>query len=188
MKFAYADPPYLGTSSFGAEHHYGELHIDAAAFDSLGAHAELIDHLIRSFDGWALSLGSNTLHALLPLCPPDVRVGAWVKGWCSWKPGVHPKYAWEPVIYRGARKPVAGARATRDWVQCNVSTGQPVVGAKPEAFCLWIFDLLGMHPDDELVDLFPGSGAVGRAWEKRKGQLEFIACTDERRLIEDTFL
>jgi hypothetical protein len=37
-------------------------------------------------------------------------------------------------------------------------------GAKPECFCWWIFDLLGLQADDEFHDLFPGSGAVGRAW------------------------
>jgi hypothetical protein len=39
-----------------------------------------------------------------------------------------------------------------------------VVGAKPAAFCWWVFDLLGALPGDELVDLFPGSGGIGRAW------------------------
>lgn len=36
-------------------------------------------------------------------------------------------------------------------------------GAKPEKFCSWICDLLGYrHGVDELVDLFPGSGVMGR--------------------------
>jgi hypothetical protein len=39
-----------------------------------------------------------------------------------------------------------------------------VVGAKPAAVCAWIFALLGAAPGDTLDDLFPGSGAVGRAW------------------------
>ena len=38
------------------------------------------------------------------------------------------------------------------------------MGAKPAAFCWWLFDLLGALPGDELVDLFPGSGGIGRAW------------------------
>jgi hypothetical protein len=38
------------------------------------------------------------------------------------------------------------------------------VGAKPATFCYWLFDLLGALPGDELVDLFPGSGGVARAW------------------------
>jgi hypothetical protein len=39
-----------------------------------------------------------------------------------------------------------------------------VVGAKPAAFCRWLFDLLAALPGDSLDDLFPGSGAVTRAW------------------------
>ena len=36
MRFAYADPPYLGCG----QRRYGALHEDAADFDSLDAHAE----------------------------------------------------------------------------------------------------------------------------------------------------
>ena len=39
-----------------------------------------------------------------------------------------------------------------------------VIGAKPAAVCRWIFALLGAGPGDTLDDLFPGSGAVSRAW------------------------
>jgi hypothetical protein len=39
-----------------------------------------------------------------------------------------------------------------------------VIGAKPAAVCRWIFALLGAAPGDTLDDLFPGSGAVTRAW------------------------
>lgn len=39
-----------------------------------------------------------------------------------------------------------------------------VIGAKPAAFCRWMFHLLGAQPGDTLHDLFPGSGAVTRAW------------------------
>ena len=39
-----------------------------------------------------------------------------------------------------------------------------VLGAKPAAVCRWIFALLGAGPGDTLDDLYPGSGAVSRAW------------------------
>ena len=39
-----------------------------------------------------------------------------------------------------------------------------VIGTKPAAFCRWIFTLLGAASGDSLDDLFPGSGAVSRAW------------------------
>lgn len=45
-----------------------------------------------------------------------------------------------------------------------------VIGAKPAPFIRWIFDLLGALPGDELVDVFPGSGGVDRAWKLYTGQ------------------
>ena len=41
-------------------------------------------------------------------------------------------------------------------------------GAKPDGFCFWMFEGLNLTPEDEFHDLFPGSGAVGEAWEKWK--------------------
>lgn len=41
---------------------------------------------------------------------------------------------------------------------------------KPEPFCWWVFDLLGLVEGDTLIDVFPGSGAVGRAWQARQRQ------------------
>jgi hypothetical protein len=41
---------------------------------------------------------------------------------------------------------------------------------KPQEFCWWLFDLLGVKPDDDFVDLFHGSGAVKRAWESYRKQ------------------
>ncbi len=40
-----------------------------------------------------------------------------------------------------------------------------LTGAKPERVCHWVFEGAGLDPQDELHDLFPGSGAVTRAWE-----------------------
>lgn len=42
--------------------------------------------------------------------------------------------------------------------------GSDLIGRKPLAFCVWLFELLGAQPGDELVDLYPGSGQVGHAW------------------------
>ncbi|MFG6277949.1 hypothetical protein [Microbacterium sp. 5K110] len=45
-----------------------------------------------------------------------------------------------------------------------------VVGAKPAAFCRWVFDLLGAEPQDDFTDLFAGSGGVARAWAVFSGR------------------
>jgi hypothetical protein len=113
-----------------------------------------------------LSLSSPTLKTVLNLCPDDVRVSAWTKTFAAFKPGVNPAYAWEPVIWRGGRKRGRDENTVRDWVSCPITLKRGVSGAKPDQFCFWIFDLLGMRHGDEFVDMFPGSGAVGRAWEK----------------------
>lgn len=170
MIFAYADPPYVGQ----AKRHYGNQPDYAGEVD----HKELIEQLVDCFpDGWALSLQVNSLRQILNLCPDDVRVGAWVKPFCFWKPGFTATYAWEPVIWRGGRPRRRDRKSTRDWVSCNIygttkaerATGS-IKGVKPEGFCFWLFSVLGMDPTDTLVDLYPGSGAVMQAWKKWKRQ------------------
>lgn len=156
MRFAYADPPYLGC----AEKYYGD-----PTYDRIEAHADLIGRLSRDFDGWALSLNEPTLRQILPLCPNDARVMAWVKPFASFKPNVNPAYAWEPVIVWGGRPFTREQDTVRDWVACNITLRRGFVGAKPEAFCWWLFDVLNMRADDDFEDVFPGSGAVTKAWE-----------------------
>src|SRR5437773_8181969 len=96
MRCAYADPPYPGQ----AAKYYG----DYADFAGEVNHARLIDHLVTEFpDGWALSTSSPALRDILPLCPADIRIAAWVKPFHAFKRGVRPAYAWEPVIFRGGR-------------------------------------------------------------------------------------
>lgn len=167
MRFAYADPPYLGQ----AQRHYAK---EAAA---AGRVASEVDHegLIASlagYDGWALSLSSPSLRIILPMCPTDVRVMAWVKPFASFKPGVNPGYCWEPVIVKRApdRKLGRDVPTIRDYVSCNITLRRGVSGAKPDAFCRWLFDVMGMERDDEFDDLFPGSGAVANthsAWQEQ---------------------
>ncbi len=131
-------------------------------------HAALITRL-SGYDGWALSTSAATLPTVLALCRPGVRVAAWHRGERA-TPSRWPLNAWEPVIYSGGRPadPSRGYTRRIDSLVCGVSplTTLPgrVIGAKPAAFCRWIFDLLGATPGDSLDDLFPGSGAVGRAW------------------------
>jgi len=59
----------------------------------------------------------------------------------------------------------------RDYCACNITLKKGLVGAKPEGFCMWLFDLLQMNPDDEFHDLFPGTGGVMLAWEKWRRRL-----------------
>src|SRR4051812_33400847 len=112
VKFAYADPPYLGYASM-----YAKLHPDAMVWDDPETHRALIGRLAEEYpDGWAMSLSSPSLRTILPMCPPDVRVMAWVKPFAVFRGRVNPAYAWEPVIMRGGRKRSRWEETLRDWV------------------------------------------------------------------------
>jgi hypothetical protein len=164
-RFAYADPPYLGLG----EKLYGKHHPDAAEWDRLETHAALIERLTSvEFDGWALSLHVPSLRALLPLVPEEARVCAWVKPWARMHPGARQQYTWEPVIVQPVRKP---KRSVRDYVSANATMLRGMPGAKPDEFAMWLFAFAGLRPDDELVDLFPGSGAVSSAWDRWRSQI-----------------
>lgn len=99
MRFAYADPPYIGQ----AKRHYGCPEVD---------HAVLLAELEMEFpDGWALSCSSTTLGEILPMIGVPYRIGSWCKSFCAFKRNVRPAYAWEPVIFAGGRNPCNGHRA-----------------------------------------------------------------------------
>lgn len=153
MRFAYADPPYMGCSHFYPE----QREVD---------HVALIRQLADEYpDGWALSCHSPSLRVLLPLCPEDTRVMVWAKTYASHKPNVGVTYAWEPVLVRGGRKRTREQWSMFDWVACAAAMTPGFTGAKPDKFCWWLFSVLNAQPGDELEDLFPGTGNVGRQWK-----------------------
>jgi hypothetical protein len=119
---AYADPPYIGQ----AKRHYAD-DPQCAEVD----HAALIDNMCSRFDCWALSCSSPSLKEILEMCPPEVRIGAWVKPFAIFKPNVNPGYAWEPVILWHGRQLGRDVKTVRDWVSENVTLKKGVSGAKP---------------------------------------------------------
>lgn len=161
MRLAYADPPYIGK----AKRHYANdpSGIEAAEVD----HEALIDRL-RGYDGWALSCMSTSLGTLLPMAP-EARVGAWVKTFCAWKPTYRVQYAWEPVLFVPARNGRSGPRSPSvvDWVAAPMTTLRGTHGAKPDTFLEWVLALLGAASDDEVDDLYPGTGRLGEVLEQR---------------------
>lgn len=153
---AYADPPYVGQ----AKRHYAD---DPRASE---VNLPLLIAYLDEFDGWALSCSSPSLRTVLPLCPVDVRVMAWVKPFAVFRPHVNPAYAWEPVIVQPARKPGRDRDTVRDWVSANITMRKGTHGAKPAAFARWLFLVLGAEPFDEFYDLFPGSGVITTEWHR----------------------
>ncbi len=168
MRIAYADPPYPGQ----AKRHYRD-HPDYAGEVDV---PDLIDEL-ASFDGWALSTSAAALQEVLTECPSGARVAVWsIKN--TEAPGNRGTWhwSWEPVILRSPRPPIVRTRdilhsfSPKGFVHDPFDGQATLTGQKPTDFCWWLFGLLGMTPDDELVDLFPGSGAVGRAWDRWRSQ------------------
>ena len=100
-----------------------------------------------------------------------MRVSPWVKPFAVFKPNVNPGFAWEPVIWRGGRKKRSREEPTvRDWISAEITLERGLVGAKPEKFVWQLFDLLGLQSNDTVIDIFPGTGVVGRVWEQYKRQ------------------
>lgn len=157
MRLAYADPPYLGCGDRYPEHP------EARSWDEAAKHGELMASLDGEYDGWALSASSPSLRHLLPLAPEGVRVAAWVKPFAAFKANVRIAYAWEPVLFKPGRDRSAdGAPVGRDYLAQVVTLKRGLTGAKSVRFCEWVLDLLGYLEGDEVTDVFPGTGIMGR--------------------------
>lgn len=169
MRLGYADPPYFGCGKLYAAHHP-----DALDWDNPQEHVRLVERLMGEFDGWVLHASatpdSQALYAPLML-KTGARHCAWVKGFAAFKRNVPVGYAWEPVFIKPGRKPVVSKRLVmRDWIQESITLRRGLTGAKPAAVCHWAFELAAARPDDELSDLFPGTGAVTEAWRTWRGK------------------
>lgn len=190
LRLAYADPPYPGLAR-----RYYEDHPDYAGEVD---HRDLLSRL-QAFDGWALSTSARALPDVLVIARGelalDVRVASWHRGS---RPGVTawPRAAWEPVVYAGGRRlPSREACDDAYTLRARPRTTDPrrVIGQKPAGFLFWLFELLGARPGDELVDLFPGSGGVARAWQvfearAREASAEYSRDASDgavRRVAED---
>lgn len=161
MRFVYADPPYVDCA-----HYYD--HPDAARWNDAAAHHELMSQLDTdpTVDGWALSCSSTSLARLLAGAPPDVRVAAWTKPFCAYKRNVQVAYSWEPVIWHRKAPRRDGEPVGRDHLAAGITLRRGLTGAKPEAFSRWLLVLFGAIDGDELIDQFPGTGAVGQVFDR----------------------
>jgi hypothetical protein len=157
MKIAYADPPYYKQG----KRLYGNAHDMAHIWDSKQTHLDLVQRLTSEFDAWALSCNPQDLTWLLPSCPEQTRVCAWVKTFHQIRPLCSVQYAWEPVLVFGARQIKHRNPMVRDWLACARSMRKGTIGAKPAEFNVWLLDVLGYDPnEDTFTDLFPGSNGM----------------------------
>jgi hypothetical protein len=161
MVFAYADPPYPGKASLYPE----KTEVD---------HASLLERLTKNYpDGWALSTSSEALRDVLSLAPGGVRICAWFKGPRHTK-SRRALVSWEPLLVFGGRP--LRVDVVQDLSDGLIARGRfrsfpgAMVGMKPPAFAEWMFRQLGASSADRLDDLFPGSGAIRRAWIRYTGK------------------
>lgn len=167
MRIGYADPPYPGCADLYKDHPDYAGEVD---------HRALVERLQSEFDGWVLhthvaGLRMMERESILP--DNGIRICQWVKPFCAFKANVSVAYAYEPVIIKAARKPEVTQRVVmRDWIAEPITLKRGLTGAKPEKVCHWAFEFAGAEPDDDLADLFPGTGAVTRAWSTWRRQIQ----------------
>lgn len=172
MRLVIADPPYLGRSrrwyGEGRGHSAGrgraDQHPEASRWDDPAAHVELVEQLHAEADGWAIASAPDSLPLYLAHAPADVRVGVWVRG-NAVPSGSRVRSLWEPVLVRvpDGRSAHGTAAGADDVLTAGVPAGR-FAGAKPHVWTHWVLGMLGYDPDaDQVVDAFPGSGAVAYA-------------------------
>jgi len=165
MRLGYADPPYIGCA---------HLYSDQPDFAGEVDHAALVERLESEFDGWVLHAAATmrSYATIIPIMEKlnGVRICQWMKPFAAYKRNVSVAYATEPVFIKSARKPVVSKRQVmRDFIAESITLRRGLTGAKPEKVCHWAFELVGARPEDELIDLFPGTGAVTEAWRTWRG-------------------
>lgn len=186
LRFAIADPPYLGRAvrwygEGGKGHQNGEgqadNHPEAYLWDMPETHQQLVKDLDTNFDGFAIAMSVHSLSTYLEVIQTDSRNGIRVGVWH--KPNALPSNSrignfWEPVLFKVPQS--RRSRENGDQVK-DVLTASPLqsgfIGAKPQAWTEWVCAVMGYQQGDEIIDLFNGSGAVAKAIDKIKNERLF---------------
>ena len=135
MKFAYADPPYLGMG----KKMYGKLHSDASIWDEIETQRNLVKKLISEYpDGWAMSCNPKDLQFLL--IDQNIRVCAWIKTFHQIRKTTV-QYSWEAVLLFGGRIDGNRRPMVRDSISGIIAMRKGLKGSKPDYFNDWILDL-----------------------------------------------
>ena len=181
MKLCIADPPYLGRSvrhygvggrAYGRGKGKSDTHPEAHIWDNPHTHKELVRNLQEQYDGWAIAMSVHSLSTYLEIVETESENGIRV---CVWhKPNAIPSGSrilnyWEPVLVKvpNNRKGRNKGKMCKDILTANA----PRVGfsgAKPAEWTYWVLDLLGYQEEDEVHDLFHGSGAVSEALKQMR--------------------
>ncbi|HHA2973265.1 TPA: hypothetical protein ACOFD8_000581 [Stenotrophomonas maltophilia] len=183
-RLAIADPPYPPFSGSGgiknrASRWYGygqrsakdkpaDRHPEADTWDSPKRHRQLLEELLCGYDGFVIATSLDGIAAYGEL-PAAARIAIWHRA--NANPGAHRiRTTCEAVIVyppEGRRSNRSGVGMVPDHLSVPVPRGG-FTGMKPDAWVDWVLDMLTYTPGDLVVDLFPGSGQVGRAVARRQ--------------------
>ena len=79
-------------------------------------------------------------------------------------------------------KDTCGSQPRVDWMRQPLLRGHGarILGEKPPEFVTWVLECCRVERSDEIVDVFPGSGAVGEAIDmwRRQGVLPGVLASD----------
>lgn len=173
MRLAIADPPYLGRANrwYGTGRgssggrHVADHHPEAHLWDHAETHRDLVRRLQDEFDGWAIASAPDSLGVYLSVVGiAGCRVMVWHRRNAP-PSGSRLASMWEPVIV--CLPPGRSAIGSGLYVSDVLDAPAPrhnFAGSKPAAWTRWVLDALGYRPgEDELFDIFNGSGAVAAA-------------------------
>ena len=173
LTYCIADPPYLGR----AERWYGPTgcgiangkgrassHEGAHLYDEKKTHHELVETLNRDYDGWAIAMSVHSLSTYLSIVETDSRNGIRVAVWnkpSAVTSGSRIVNNWEPVLLKvpKSRRGHKKGLTCHDVLTCNPPRNG-FIGAKPIEWTRWVLKMLGVQDQDEVIDMFPGSGMV----------------------------
>ena len=180
MKFAIADPPYLGRAhrwyGVGGRAKGGGLgradsHPEAYKWDHPAMHLKLAAELLLDYDGFALACTPHSLSTYLSVIPTHSENGIKLLSWI--KPGSMPTGSritpsWEAVIIRipKERKARAVGKQMVDYLICSAPRSG-YAGSKPAEWTDWVLNAMGVEAGDTVVDLFVGSGKVSKVLAAR---------------------
>lgn len=155
---------YYGDGPHGTNRSRADFHPAAGEWDDPARHRALLEQLVDEFDGWAIATTLDGLDCYRPL-PPGARTMIWRKLTSTRGSGrisntLEAVIVFTPPARRGR---IDGLGQVPDFLQAEPpKIGFP--GAKPEKWTRWVLDALAYNPDeDEILDLFPGSGSVSSA-------------------------
>jgi len=154
---------YYGDGTRPTDEVPADFHPGAGEWDDPARHRLLLLQLMDEFDGWALATTPDGLAVYHPL-PIPARIMVWHKPTAN--PGAHRIASkWEAVIVLTPedRRGHKGLGQVSDVLRCN-QPADGFAGAKPARWTRWVLDAMGYDQEqDEVVDLFPGSGSVAAA-------------------------